>query len=98
MKECCLLCHIWANGGSLSKVQLQLSSSKITNEFVGKLTRFPVQFVWHVFFTEYVYNNIIVSTPFPGKNVKGALKPVPSTIVLKILVYPTEYVIQMTEW
>jgi hypothetical protein len=54
VKECCLLCHIWAN------------------EFVGKLTRFPVPFVWHVFFTEYVYNNIIISTPFPGKNVKGA--------------------------
>ena len=72
MKECCLLCHIWANGGSLSKVQLQLSSSKITNEFVGKLTRFPVQFVWHVFFTVYVFNNIIISHPFPGENVKGA--------------------------
>jgi hypothetical protein len=60
------------NGGSLSKVQPQLSSSKITNEFVCKLTRFPVQFVWHVFFTENVFNNIIISPPFPGKNVKGA--------------------------
>jgi hypothetical protein len=89
VKECCLLCHKWANGGSLSKVQLQLSSSKITNEFVGKLTRFPVQSVWHGLFTEYVFNNIIISPPFPGKNVKGTEA---STVnycvknVLKILV------------
>jgi hypothetical protein len=67
-----MLCQIWAYGGSLSKVQLQLSSSKITDEFVCKLTRFPVQFVWHVFFSVYVFNNIIISHTFPGGNVKGA--------------------------
>ncbi len=69
--------HMGLMGGSLSKVQLQLSSSKITNEFVGKLTRFSVQFVWHGLFTEYVFNNIIISPPFPGKNVKSTE---PSTV------------------
>ncbi len=41
--------------GSLSTVQLQLFSSKITNEFVGKLDMFCVQFVGHVFFSVYVF-------------------------------------------
>jgi hypothetical protein len=74
VKECCLLCHIWVYGGSLSKVQLQLFSSKITNEFVGKLTRFRELFIWHLFFTVYVFNIIIIiiSHPSPGENVKGA--------------------------
>ncbi len=69
-----MLCQIWAYGGSLSKVQLQLSSSKITDEFVGKLTRFPVQFlcVFVYYISVYVFNNIIISHPFPGGNVKGA--------------------------
>jgi hypothetical protein len=37
------------------------------HECVGKLTRFRVQFVWHVFFTVYVFNNIIISHPFQEK-------------------------------
>jgi hypothetical protein len=61
--------------GSFSKVQLQLFSSKITKEIVGKLTRFRVQFVWHVFFNIYVFNNIIISHPFISRrnsNLAGA--------------------------
>jgi hypothetical protein len=68
VKECCLLCQIWAYDVKSSAT----SSSKITNEFVGKLTRFPVLFVWHVFLTVYVFNDIIISHPFPGENVKGS--------------------------
>jgi hypothetical protein len=68
-------------GGSLSTVQLQLFSSKITNEFVGKLDIFRVQFVGHVFFSVHGFNNLNISHSFPGENVKGACSLL-STIVL----------------
>jgi hypothetical protein len=47
VKDIVLIC---AYGGSLSTVQPQLFFLKITNEFVGKLDIFCVQFVGHVFF------------------------------------------------
>ncbi len=75
---------ICAYGGSLSTVQLQLFSSKITNDFVGKWDIFCVQFVGHVFFSVYVFNNLNISRSFPGENVKGACSLL-STIVLLIL-------------
>jgi hypothetical protein len=48
----------------LSTVQLQLFSSKITNEFVGKLDIFCVQFVGHVLFSIDVFSNLNISHSF----------------------------------
>ncbi len=81
-----------AYGGSLSTFQLQLFSSRITNEFVGKLD--AICWASVAFFSVYVFNNPNpnISHSFPGENVKG---------VCQLLCCkswdPTECVIQMTE-
>jgi hypothetical protein len=78
VKEYCVDMCLWR---LVVNSSAQLFSSKITNEFVGKLDIFCVQFVGHVFFSVYVFNNLNISHSFPGENVKGACSLL-STIVL----------------